>query len=449
VVQWRTLAGLKPRLDAAEKLEWVDEFIGNVRPYIFVRTADNVLIKRPNQVARLNPPGARILKYLMDGGSIRRLSKQFRTDPSRLAELEVFFRAVKAHLEGRIDPLFPPPAVEMVPMGLNLTSLPVLSEIALRYACNLKCRFCYAGDGRPAEAVMTPEEVRRVLEVLYRDAQVPSVSFTGGEPTLDPELCAYIRHAKKLGMRVNLITNGTRIDRAYARSLARAGLDSAQVSLEGARAETHDAIVGSPVFGRVVDAVRVLNAAGIRTHTNTTVNRMNLHELLELPAFVKNTLGVPRFSMNLMIPVGSGAANSPLVVGYAEIGTHIEKLLAESLRQGVEFMWYSPVPMCLFNSVLHGLGNKGCSACDGLVSVAPDGGVRPGAAYPESVGNILREGFENIWASRQARLFRRKELAPAGCASCEDFNICNGACPLYFQQQGCDELKTACQRELA
>jgi hypothetical protein len=37
---------------------WVDEFIRNVRPYVFVRTVDNVLIKRPNQVARLNPTGA-------------------------------------------------------------------------------------------------------------------------------------------------------------------------------------------------------------------------------------------------------------------------------------------------------------------------------------------------------------------------------------------------------
>ncbi len=435
--------------DAPGDPGWVDEFIHNVRPYVFVRTVDNVLIKRPNQVARLNPTAVRILKYLLDGGSIRRLTKEIGGDPDKLREIEAFFRALKAHLEGRINPLFPPRAVEMIPMELNLTSLPVLSEIALNYTCNLRCRFCYAGDAQSAADVMTPEKVKRVLEILYRDAQVPSVSFTGGEPTLVPELFGYIRHAKRLGMRVNLITNGTRIDSSYARKLARAGLDSAQVSLEGVQAETHNAIVGAPVFDRVVAAVQFLNVAGIRTHTNTTVNRMNLGELLRFPAFVKNTLRVPRFSMNLMIPVGSGAANSGLIVSYAEIGPHLERLLAESDRHEVEFMWYSPVPVCLFNSVLHGLGNKGCSACDGLVSVAPDGAVRPCAAYPEAVGYILEDGFEAVWASRRARLFRRKELAPAECAGCEHFNICNGACPLYFQQQGYEELKTAGQRELA
>lgn len=430
-------------------LGWVDEFIRNIRPYVFVRTADNILIKRPNQVARLNRSGAKILKYLLDGGSIRRIAKQLRTEPGKLRELDAFFRALKTHLEGKIDPLFPPAAVEMIPFELNFTSLPVLSEIALDYACNLRCRFCYAGETGPPRRLMRPEDIKRVLEILYLDAQVPSVSFTGGEPTLVPELCHYIRHAKRLGMRVNLITNGTRIDRVFARKLARAGLDSAQVSLEGVQADTHNRLVGALVFDRVVAAVHCLNAAGIRTHTNTTVNRLNLGEILEFPAFVKNTLNLPRFSMNLMIPVGSGAQNSDLIVSYAEIGPHLERLLAESVRRDVEFMWYSPVPMCLFNSVLHGLGNKGCSACDGLISVAPDGTVRPCAAYPESVGNILHHGFEKIWQSQRAGIFRRKELAPGECRSCEDFTVCNGACPLYFQRQGRDEIRTAFLREPA
>jgi radical SAM protein with 4Fe4S-binding SPASM domain len=430
-------------------LGWVDEFIRNIRPYVFVRTAHNVLIKRPNQVARLNRSGAQILKYLLDGGSIRRMAKKFRIDPGKLRDLDAFFLALKRHLEGKIDPLFPPAAVEMVPFQLNFTSLPVLSEIALDYACNLNCRFCYAGETGPPRSLMRPEEIKRVLEILYRDAQVPSVSFTGGEPTMVPELCDYIRHAKRLGMRVNLITNGTRIDRAFARQLARAGLDSAQVSLEGVRADTHNRLVGALVFDRVVAAVHWLNAAGIRTHTNTTVSRLNLTEILEFPGFVKTTLHLPRFSMNLMIPVGSGAQDSGLIVSYTEIGPHLERLLAESIRRDVEFMWYSPVPMCLFNSVLHGLGNKGCSACDGLISVAPDGTVRPCAAYPESVGNILDQGFEKIWQSQRAGLFRRKELAPGECRACEDFTVCNGACPLYFQRQGHDEIRTAFLREPA
>ena len=38
-------------------LGWVDEFISNVRPYVFVREGDRLLIKRPNQAQKLNEQG--------------------------------------------------------------------------------------------------------------------------------------------------------------------------------------------------------------------------------------------------------------------------------------------------------------------------------------------------------------------------------------------------------
>ena len=51
-------------------LSWVDTWIANVRPYIFVRLEDNLLIKRPNQAQKLNAQGAMILKELVDGKTI-------------------------------------------------------------------------------------------------------------------------------------------------------------------------------------------------------------------------------------------------------------------------------------------------------------------------------------------------------------------------------------------
>jgi hypothetical protein len=78
-----------------------------------------------------------------------------------------------------------------------------------------------------------------------------------------------------------------------------------------------------------------------------------------------------RFSMNLMIPTGSSMLNSGLVIKYSCVGPIIEKKQEQSNRHDVEFMWYSPLPMCIFNTITHKLGNKGCAACDGLLSVAP------------------------------------------------------------------------------
>jgi radical SAM protein with 4Fe4S-binding SPASM domain len=288
---------------------------------------------------------------------------------------------------------------------------------------------------------MTTKEIRQVLGTIYREAKVPSVSFTGGEPTLRAELPELIAYAADLGFRVNLITNGTRITPPLARALADAGLASAQVSLEGVSKRAHErvtAVLGS--YEKTLTGVRNLKSTGIRVHTNTTINRDNLAECPQMPGFVKNHLGLERFSMNLMIPTGSAALNHKLVVRYRDIGPHLEAIAASAKAENVEFMWYSPTPMCMFNPVAKGLGNKGCSACDGLLSLAANGDVLPCSSYDDPVGNLLKEDVHAVWTSTKARHYRDKDLAHSSCRDCEEFHLCHGACPLYWRHMGFGEL---------
>lgn len=429
------------------ELAWVDEFITNVRPYIFVREEDQILIKRPNHAQKLNATGAQILKALLDGTSIHDLLERVGHNQKRIDNIAHFLSAVKQQLEGTLDQFSTNPAVEATPFEMCFSQYPVLSEVAVTYRCNLQCAFCYAGcnctvNPTGSAAEMTINQIKSILDKIFHQAKVPSVSFTGGEPTLLPELPDLICYAKSLGMRVNLITNGTRITKGLARKLADSGLDSAQVSLEGVTAATHDAVVRSPgAYVKTVTAVKYLKAAGIHTHTNTTITRANLHETADFPAFVKQEFGNDKFSMNLIIPTGSGAIDSQLLVHYYEIGQYLEEILTASEREQVEFMWYSPVPMCLFNSIVHGLGNKGCSACDGLLSIGANGDVLPCASYDDSVGNFLEQNFFEIWQSEKTTMYRQKQLAHEYCQTCEHFAICNGACPLYWRQVGFGELE--------
>jgi radical SAM protein with 4Fe4S-binding SPASM domain len=56
------------------------------------------------------------------------------------------------------------------------------------------------------------------------------------------------------------------------------------------------------------------------------------------------------------------------------------------------------------------------------------------------VGNVLEEGVLPVWRSPRAEQFRDKFLAHPQCRACEEFEICNGACPLYWRHLGFDEL---------
>jgi radical SAM protein with 4Fe4S-binding SPASM domain len=426
-------------------LDWIDPFIQNVRPYIFVRTEDNILIKRPNQATKINVTGAKILQFLLQGGTIKDLLNKTGVDKTR--EIEMFMLAVKNYLEGNLDEFSGNPAVETSLFSLNFSKLPVLSELALTYKCNLKCKFCYAGCNctvNPAGSgkELSTEQFKAIIYSIYHEAKVPSISFTGGEPTLRPDLLLEcIRFAKSLEMRVNLITNGTLIDEHLAKKLKMAGLDSAQISLEGVSEKIHDKLVQSKgAFQKSIQTVALLKNQNIYVHTNTTLNQQNREECLLIPEFVNKTLKLDRFSMNLVIPTGSSIINQDLVISYTEVGNIIKEIQALSKKNAVEFMWYSPVPMCLFNTITHELGNKGCAACDGLISVAPNGDILPCASYDRPVGNLTQTPFKDIWQGADARYFRNKSFAHLHCQSCESFAICNGGCPLYWRNTGYHEL---------
>ena len=448
----------------APDLGWVDEFIRNVKPYIHVREEDSLLIRKPNQAHRLNDQGVRVLRFLLDGGRASSLAAMVR-EPEQLDDIALFLFEVRRCLEGTLRDGNHTRAVVVEPLAVNFSQLPVLSEVALTSRCNLRCLFCYAGcacgkgqaagsgpasGSEPASGIgtaltrpeMTTAEVKKVLEKIYHEAQVPSVSFTGGEPLLRDDIYQLISHAAATGFRVNLITNGTLVNEKVAGKLRAAGLDSAQVSLEGTVPEVHESVTGvAHSFERSVAAVACLSEAGITVHTNTTMNRRNLEDCLEMPYFVKTRLGLERFSMNLVIPSGSAAHNEPLLVRYSEAGDYIDRILESSNDLGVEFMWYSPTPLCIFNPIIRGLGNKGCAACDGLLSVDCNGDVLPCSSFADPVGNILARDFREIWDSRRARSYRLKELAHPLCHGCDNLNACHGACPLYWRHFGYGELE--------
>jgi len=434
-------------LGADTDFTWVDPYFAHVRRHFEVRAEDELLIVMPNQAYKLNHTGLRVLRFLKDGGSISDVLGRLGKDTQRRAELFYFLRDFRSLIKGCLQDTAGRKAVRLQSHPETFNVLPVLSEIALTYRCNLRCRFCYAGCNcrgpgeREPQPEMTTDEVVRVLEIIRREAKVPSVSFTGGEPALRKDLEELVRRAVETDLRVNLITNGVLLaDGDRAARLKAAGLSSAQVSLEGPEAAVHDGLTGvCGSFDRTLSGLAALRDAGVHVHTNTTINALNARHL---PALVRLAarLGLERISMNLVIPAGT-AADRALQVSYREVGALVLSARQAAREAGIEFLWYSPTPLCLFNPIAEGLGNKSCAACDGLLSVSPGGDVLPCSSYPEPVGNLLRQPFQEVWGSARAVFFRRKEYAPGECAGCEDFGPCAGACPLYWNAMGTAELE--------
>ncbi|GAU67706.1 hypothetical protein SSP35_05_02730 [Streptomyces sp. NBRC 110611] len=88
---------------------------------------------------------------------------------------------------------------------------PVFVWLEITGLCNLKCRHCYADSSPQGDhGDMTDGDWFRVMDEL-KVLGVRDVQFIGGEPTLHPGLPAFIRHALKCGMRVEVFSNMTHI----------------------------------------------------------------------------------------------------------------------------------------------------------------------------------------------------------------------------------------------
>jgi len=424
--------------------EFAQTLVAQTRDYVYIRPEDGLLILRPNRVHNLNRTATAMLARLYAeeptdvAAVIRDVAGRYGIPEGRVeADLERLLASVAALLN---DDVCGAPAVRETRFGSHTRDLPVLSEIALTYRCQNRCQFCYASSPDRGRQVheMSSAEVCRVIDRIYDEAHCPTVSFTGGEPTLRDDLPELIAYAKGKGMRVNLITNGLHCaSQAYVARLAEAGLDSAQVSLEAGSADLHDAIVGRPgAFALSSQAVHTLRQAGIHTHTNTTICAANRDHLDALVTYVARELGSEYLSMNMVIRTGTALAHPSIGISYREIGPLIQQVQTQAQAEGVRLVWYSPVPYCLFNPVQAGLGSKSCAAADGLLSVSPAGDVLPCSSFEEGLGNLRTHTFQEVWQGPAARYWRSKAFLPPVCANCEIKHICCGACPLYWDERG-------------
>ncbi|MGI9147116.1 MAG: radical SAM protein [Chloroflexota bacterium] len=117
--------------------------------------------------------------------------------------------------------------------------------------------------------------------------------FTGGEPFLLPDIYDMVAYASAR-VQTTVLTNamllhGTRLEKLVAVANDRLIV---QVSLDGGRAEDHDAYRGAGSWARAVEGIRQLQEHGFRVRLGTTETPTNSDHLAQLCEFHR-ALGIP------------------------------------------------------------------------------------------------------------------------------------------------------------
>lgn len=336
-----------------------------------------------------------------------------RTDRALLQEdLELMLRSLVAIAQGRE----PDVAVGALTLGeyADKMSAPHRMDLMVSamtrggaWHCNQKCLHCYAAGQPMGESrELTTAEWKDVLARL-RAANIPQVTFTGGEPTLRGDLVELVDAAQWFVTRLN--TNGRLLTPQLCRALAEASLDSVQVTLYAADAEAHNALVGAPGFDETVQGIRNAVDAGLIVSVNTPLCSLNRDYAATLRFAA--ALGVRYATCSGLIPSGGaeGAESRATRLSAEELTEILQSAVAAAHELSMELDFTSPG--WLPEQTLRALGLHlipSCGACLSNMAVAPDGTVVPCQSWlgGTALGNMLTDDWPAIWDGEACRAIR-------------------------------------------
>ena len=273
--------------------------------------------------------------------------------------------------------------------------------------CNQKCLHCYAAGQPMGETPELSTEQWKTALTLLRKANIPQVTFTGGEPTLRSDLVELVQAAEWFVTRLN--TNGRLLTPELCAGLYEASLDSVQVTLYSAEGYIHNQLVGVNGFNDTVQGIRHAVEAGLIVSVNTPLCSLNTHYADTLR--FAHSLGVRYATCSGLIPSGSACGQESRATALTP------EQLTEVLRQavdtaeelGMELDFTSPG--WLEEETLRGLGLSlipSCGACLSNMAVTPDGKVVPCQSWlsDEPLGDLLHDDWADIWNSPRCAAIR-------------------------------------------
>ncbi len=281
------------------------------------------------------------------------------------------------------------------------------------WKCNQKCRFCYAaGQKLSATRELSCDEWKRAIRILRR-ANVPMLTFTGGEPTLRSDLCELISSARLFITRLN--TNGIALTPSLVDSLRAAELDSVQITLYSANEDIHNTLVGGAHFSDTLAGIKNAVRGGLDVSVNTPLCRLNADYLSTLRLL--HSLSVRFVTVSGLICTGTAKENH----GENDLS---ENELVEILSAAKEFCDTHGMEMDFTSpglvsaEVLEDLGLRApsCGAALSNMAIAPDGTVIPCQSWltkDAALGNILTDSWTDIWKSKRAVSLRKMTEAEA------------------------------------
>lgn len=306
--------------------------------------------------------------------------------------------------------------------------LPVSVTIELTKRCNLHCRHCYVSGSAPG---LPLQRLNRLMAELVQAGCI-WVVLTGGEVAMRSDWLEIARSAKRHGLIVSVLTNGTLMSEQELDELVALGPARVSVSVYAGEPARHDAITGQlGSFVRSVAVLKYLVDAGVRCRLSCTLMDLNLDQYPEVIGIAQSLGCDYQFD-----PTVGPRSNGDLDVTERRVPVDrlreffLDEGILRASREGAAIEGPAcPEPREMRN----------CAAGFTTAFVDASGDVYPCMGFPPAFGSIAERPFVEVWRGPVASEHRHKMLAPlSGCDGCAVTAFCAGRCPRLALCEGGD-----------
>ncbi len=187
--------------------------------------------------------------------------------------------------------------------------------IELTRHCNLRCAHCFRADLDKVSEI--PFETMQSILEQAKKYHKPHIAMTGGETTLHRRFVDILELIISYGYTFHYVTNGYNYKSIFKKIHHLFGDPhwvGVSISLDGATAQTHDAIRGQESFSRALATIAIAAMHDLEVVVQMVVHRGNRHEIEQM-ALLCSKMRVSRLHIAHMQPtphaVEHGLLHSP------------------------------------------------------------------------------------------------------------------------------------------
>ena len=333
-------------------------------------------------------------------------------------------------------------------------SPPYLVSYAINRKCNLKCKHCYSDAldvAAPDE--LSTSEAKKLLDTVAAWG-IQLLIFDGGEPLCRQDFFEIAKYASDKRMRIVVGSNGTLIDVETASRIKQVGVQCVQISIDGAKRETHDSFRGGEgSFDKAMQGVEACKQAGLPFQFGMVIRKQSLPEvpsMLELAvksganaAEFFDLVQVPRVRndcpreilsnterKNVMEWLAEAQKDCPIVIRTPGCPMYPTVLKAKNVQP-------KRFPAHVLRRIPY--YDRGCAAGmpNGYITMLPNGDVIPCMLLQVKLGNIREESIVRIWEESPILTKLRSRLLLQGeCNTCFHRDACAGCRGRAYEETG-------------